>query len=225
MPSQLNGKRAPGRSRSSRHNRAAPATVRRTTNASPRSSASAHTPLRARAFGKVADVAPSARIPANERDEPRARPMSHAAAGKRTPASCRDSIIMTCDLEAPRPLLLCRARRFLLLVSLSLSLGPALGADGTLDPVVVTGTREPEPLGRSTADIVVIDAATIRNTTADSVEDLIRRERRHAAGAQRRPGPELGLLRSRREHQQHGRPGRRRARRLGDARPGRVRGA
>jgi vitamin B12 transporter len=49
-------------------------------------------------------------------------------------------------------------------------------AQSQLDPVVVTGTREPEALSRSSADIVVIDAATIRNTTADSVEDLLRRE-------------------------------------------------
>jgi vitamin B12 transporter len=44
-----------------------------------------------------------------------------------------------------------------------------------LDPVVVTGTREPQPLSRSTADLVVIDSATIRRSTADSVEDLVRR--------------------------------------------------
>jgi vitamin B12 transporter len=54
-------------------------------------------------------------------------------------------------------------------------------------PVVVTATREPESIGRSSADIVVIDSATIRNTTADSVEDLLRR----AAGMQvvRNGGP------------------------------------
>jgi vitamin B12 transporter len=51
----------------------------------------------------------------------------------------------------------------------------ATAADSTLDPVVVSGTREPETLGRSASDIVVIDSATIRATTADSVEDLIRR--------------------------------------------------
>jgi vitamin B12 transporter len=51
----------------------------------------------------------------------------------------------------------------------------AIAANSALDPVVVTGTREPETLGRSSSDIVVIDAATIRSTTADSVEDLIRR--------------------------------------------------
>ncbi len=49
-------------------------------------------------------------------------------------------------------------------------------ADTALDPVVVTGTREAGLLSRSTADLVVIDAAAIARSTADSVEDLLRRE-------------------------------------------------
>ena len=66
---------------------------------------------------------------------------------------------------------------------------------------------------------------TIRNTSADSVEDLLRRDAGMQLIAQRRPGPELGLLHPRREHEQHRRARRRRPHRLGDARPGRVRGA
>ena len=66
-----------------------------------------------------------------------------------------------------------KAARCLLLVA-SLPLGAL--AQSRLDPVVVTGTREPQLLSRSTADIVVIDADTIRNATADSVEDLLRRQ-------------------------------------------------
>ena len=60
-------------------------------------------------------------------------------------------------------------------------------AQTRLDPVSIVGTREPQALSRSSADIVVIDADTIRNTTADSVEDLLRR----AAGVQivRNGGP------------------------------------
>ena len=59
---------------------------------------------------------------------------------------------------------------------LSLALVPfAASAQTQLDPVAVVGTREPQPLSRSVADVVVIDSNTIRNTTADSVEDLIRR--------------------------------------------------
>ncbi|MEO8525277.1 MAG: TonB-dependent receptor plug domain-containing protein, partial [Caldimonas sp.] len=78
------------------------------------------------------------------------------------------------------PIAACR-----LLFLVLLPLGTA--AQSLLDPVVVTATREPQPLSRSSADIVVIDAETIRNTTADSVEDLLRR----AAGIQlaRNGGP------------------------------------
>ncbi len=63
---------------------------------------------------------------------------------------------------------------FLIASLLAASL-PAV-AQTALDPVVVTGTREAESLSRSTADLVVIDAATIARSTADSVEDLLRRE-------------------------------------------------
>ena len=70
-------------------------------------------------------------------------------------------------LSAPKA-----ARRLLLLVLLPLS---ALAQD-RLDPVIVTATREPQPLSRSAADVVRIDAEAIRNSTADSVEDLLRRE-------------------------------------------------
>ena len=54
-------------------------------------------------------------------------------------------------------------------------LSPA-AAQTQLAPVVVTGTREPTPLSAVTADVVVIDAERIRNSLADSVEDLLRRE-------------------------------------------------
>ena len=54
-------------------------------------------------------------------------------------------------------------------------LSAAASAQGRLDPVVVTGTREPMALSREASDIVVIDAATIRDSAADSVEDLLRR--------------------------------------------------
>ncbi|MDQ2733559.1 MAG: TonB-dependent receptor [Pseudomonadota bacterium] len=49
-------------------------------------------------------------------------------------------------------------------------------AQTELGPVIVTGTREPQPLAQSAADIVVISAQTIRNSIADSIEDLLRRE-------------------------------------------------
>ncbi len=66
-----------------------------------------------------------------------------------------------------------KAARFLFLVAL-FPIGA--WAQSQLGPVIVTGTREPQALSRSTADIVVIDADTIRDSSADSVEDLLRRE-------------------------------------------------
>ena len=49
-------------------------------------------------------------------------------------------------------------------------------AQSQLNTVVITATREPTPLSRITSDVVVIDSDRIRNSTADSVEDLLRRE-------------------------------------------------
>ena len=49
-------------------------------------------------------------------------------------------------------------------------------AQSRLNTVVVTGSREPQPLDRVTADVIVIDADRIRASTADSIEDLLRRE-------------------------------------------------
>ncbi len=42
--------------------------------------------------------------------------------------------------------------------------------------IVVTGTREPIAASRLAGDVVLIDAEQIRNSNADSVEDLLRRE-------------------------------------------------
>ena len=61
---------------------------------------------------------------------------------------------------------------FLLLVSFA---APS-AAQSRLDPIVVTATREPQALASVTADVVVIDAERIRGSTADSIEDLLRRE-------------------------------------------------
>jgi vitamin B12 transporter len=82
---------------------------------------------------------------------------------------------MTFRLSALRaPLALTRAVGgcFALLPLLST---PAFG-QSQLTPVVVTGSREPQPIDRVTADLVVIDAERIRASSADSVEDLLRRE-------------------------------------------------
>ncbi len=63
---------------------------------------------------------------------------------------------------------------FLFVVCAAFS-APAL-AQSQLDRVVVTATREPASLLRVTSDVIVIDADRIRSSTADSVEDLLRRE-------------------------------------------------
>ncbi|WP_173129547.1 TonB-dependent receptor domain-containing protein [Pseudaquabacterium terrae] len=44
------------------------------------------------------------------------------------------------------------------------------------EPIVVIGAREPLPASKIAADVVIIDAERINRSTADSVEDLLRRE-------------------------------------------------
>ena len=63
-----------------------------------------------------------------------------------------------------------------LLAAVSAAIPPPSSAQTRLDPVTVTATREPLALPRVTADLVVIDAETIRASSADSIEDLLRRE-------------------------------------------------
>ena len=56
------------------------------------------------------------------------------------------------------------------------AVGAQAAPPAALEPVVVVGTREPTALDRIVADVVVIDAQRIRDTSADSLEDLLRRE-------------------------------------------------
>ncbi len=49
-------------------------------------------------------------------------------------------------------------------------------AQTQLNTVVITATREPSQLSRITSDVVVIDSDQIRRSSADSIEDLLRRE-------------------------------------------------
>lgn len=82
-------------------------------------------------------------------------------------------MILQCFVERTR----CAAVRGPVLVFLFIFSVPTdAPAQSRLDPVVVTATREPRALGLSVADVVVIDSERIRNSTADSVEDLLRRE-------------------------------------------------
>ncbi|MEP7056397.1 MAG: TonB-dependent receptor [Caldimonas sp.] len=71
---------------------------------------------------------------------------------------------------------------------------PRAGHAQGLSPVVVTGNREPTPLDRIVGDVVVIDAEQIRNSTADSVEDLLRREGGIQLSRNGGPGQSAGVL-------------------------------
>jgi vitamin B12 transporter len=71
---------------------------------------------------------------------------------------------------------------------------PPAAAQAAFDPVVVTATREPQALARITADVVVIDRDTIQSTTADSVEDLLRREAGLQVSRNGGPGQSAGVM-------------------------------
>lgn len=68
------------------------------------------------------------------------------------------------------------AVRRLLAVAASMALTAPAWSQTVLTPIVVSGSREPQPIDRVSADVFVIDAERIRASTADSVEDLLRRE-------------------------------------------------
>ena len=70
----------------------------------------------------------------------------------------------------------------------------AASAQTRLDPVVVTGTREPQSLSRSPADIVVIDSRMLRDTSATSLEELLRREAGVQITQNGGPGQSSGYL-------------------------------
>ena len=72
----------------------------------------------------------------------------------------------------------------------------AAAAAAAVDPerIVVTGAREPVAAGRLAGDLVVIDADQIEASTADSVEDLLRREAGLQLSRNGGPGASAGLL-------------------------------
>jgi vitamin B12 transporter len=67
-------------------------------------------------------------------------------------------------------------------------------AQTQLNTVVVTATREPTPLSRITSDVVLIDSDRIRNSSADSIEDLLRREAGLQMTRNGGPGQSSGFL-------------------------------
>jgi len=72
-----------------------------------------------------------------------------------------------------------------------LLIGAAASAQTT---VVVTGTREPLAPDRLAADVAVIDAETLRSSTADSLADLLRREAGVQLSRSGGPGQSTGLF-------------------------------
>ncbi len=77
-------------------------------------------------------------------------------------------------------------------VGLSISCGAQ--AQTNLPPVVVVASREPLAKDQVTADVVVIDAQRIRESSADSVEDLLRREAGVQISRNGGPGQSAGVL-------------------------------
>jgi vitamin B12 transporter len=67
-------------------------------------------------------------------------------------------------------------------------------AQTRLDPVVVIASREPLARDRVTADVVVIDAERIRESSADSLEDLLRREAGVQLSRNGGPGHSAGVF-------------------------------
>ena len=63
-----------------------------------------------------------------------------------------------------------------------------------LPPVTIIASREPLPLDQVTADVVVIDEQRIRESTADSLEDLLRREAGVQLSRNGGPGHAAGIL-------------------------------
>ena len=67
-------------------------------------------------------------------------------------------------------------------------------AQTRLPPVTVIASREALPLHQVTSDVVVIDEKRIRESTADSIEDLLRREAGVQLSRSGGPGHAAGIL-------------------------------
>lgn len=65
---------------------------------------------------------------------------------------------------------------------------------GTGDRIVVLGSREPAPLETIAADVVLIDGERLRQSVADSIEDLLRREAGLQLSRNGGPGSNAGLF-------------------------------
>ena len=83
-----------------------------------------------------------------------------------------------------------RARRRLSFVAILC----AAGFPAAAETVVVTGSREPLPLLRLAADVAVIEGDVLRDTRADSLADLLRREAGLQISRSGAPGQSTGLF-------------------------------
>lgn len=108
-------------------------------------------------------------------------------------------------LRAPGAVAIWRAPTFAVAVAAALitsashaqNLPPATATPSptvNLPQVVVIASREPQPRDQVTADVIVIDAQRIRDTAADSLEDLLRREAGLQVVRNGGPGQSAGVL-------------------------------
>lgn len=99
-------------------------------------------------------------------------------------------------MQASRPRAALRAvARAALIAAPVLSTVPSVAvAQSSLDPVIVIGTREAQPLSRSVADVVLIDADTLRDSGAGSVADVLRRYAGLQLAANGGPGQTAGYF-------------------------------
>ena len=91
-------------------------------------------------------------------------------------------------------LILSRIRRARFAAVLSSFCVAGFAAAQSTPAIVVTGTREPLASERLAADVVVIDADTVRASTADSLADLLRREAGVQISRSGGPGQSSGLF-------------------------------
>jgi len=84
--------------------------------------------------------------------------------------------------------------KFVLLPLAAACLRAACAQPVSLPAAVVTATREPLALERVVSDLVVIDAERIRRSSADSVEDLLRREAGVQVSRNGGPGQNAAVL-------------------------------
>jgi len=80
------------------------------------------------------------------------------------------------------------------LCALAASAACAAAGDAADDTLVVTGSREPLARHQLAADLVVIDAARIRASTADTLEDLLRLEAGVQLSRNGPPGQNAGVM-------------------------------